>query len=125
MKTLAFCLLIFFCLVSGAPAQATEAEKLHALFAREWERTLEANPTFASFLGDKRYNTRWAERSLEAISAQNKRRIDALAELKRIDRSRLSPADRVNYDLFKDGYESGINNYNTRLYLLPISQRGG
>ncbi|HUR96722.1 MAG TPA: DUF885 domain-containing protein [Pyrinomonadaceae bacterium] len=125
MKTLAVCLLILCGLISGAPAQSTDAEKLHALFARDWEWTLEASPTFASFLGDKRYNTRWEDQSLKAIEARNQHSIETLAALKQIDRTKLSSADRVNFDLFMDSYETSIRYHQTRLYLLPISQRGG
>src|SRR5687767_15896292 len=107
MKKLAVCLLMLG-ITFAIRAQESESEKLHALFTREWQWTLEAYPTFASFLGDKRYNTRWEDRSLEAIAARNRRSIDALAELKRIDRSKLSVADRVNYDLFQNSYESSI-----------------
>jgi uncharacterized protein (DUF885 family) len=124
-ELLAVCLLVAAFLGPGVQAQQTESQKLHALFARDWEWTLETFPTFASFLGDKRFNTRWEDRSLEALADRNKHNTDALAELKRIDRANLSTADRVNYDLFQDNLESSIARYNTRLYLLPISQRGG
>ncbi|MEP6703871.1 MAG: DUF885 domain-containing protein [Acidobacteriota bacterium] len=125
MKTIVACLLIACGLVSNAPAQTTEAEKLNSLFTREWQWTLETSPTFASFLGDKRYNTRWDDQSLDAIAVRNQHAIDTLATLKQIDRTKLSPADRVNYDLFQNNFETSIQYHETRLYLLPISQRGG
>ena len=124
-KLLGASLLVTCALTCAVLAQQTETRKLHALFDREWQWTLETYPTFASFLGDKRYNTRWEDRSIEAIAARNKRSLDVLAQLKQIDRTKLSEADRVNYDLFQNSYQSFVDNYNTRLYLLPISQRGG
>ena len=125
MKMLATFLLFFCAFVPILFGQGAEAEKLHALFAREWQWTLETNPTFASFLGDKRYNARWEDKRPEAFDARNRHNVDALAALKQIDRSKLATADRVNYDLFQNNLESAIENYKTRLYLLPISQRGG
>ena len=125
MTKFAACLVLICVLAISAPAQTPEAEKLHSLFARDWQRTLESNPTFASFLGDKRYNSRWPDLSLDALAARNRQRIETLAELERIDRAKLSISDRVNYDLFRTSLESAIENFNTRLYLLPISQRGG
>ena len=107
MKKLAVCLLMIGITVA-IRAQETESRKLHALFEREWQWTLESYPTFASFLGDKRYNSRWEDRSLTAIAARNRRSVEALAELKKIDRAKLSTADRVNYDLFQNSYESSI-----------------
>ncbi|MEO8041160.1 MAG: DUF885 domain-containing protein [Acidobacteriota bacterium] len=125
MKALAACLLVLGCLVLSIQGQKNETEKLHALFEREWQWTLEAYPTFASFLGDKRYNARWEDQRPEAFGARNRHRIETLAELKLIDHTKLSAGERVNYDLFLDSFESAIENYKTRLYLLPISQRGG
>jgi uncharacterized protein (DUF885 family) len=125
MKRLAVCLLLLCGLVAALRAQETETQKLHALFDAEWQWTLETYPTFASFLGDKRYNSRWDDVSPQTITARNKRSVDVLAKLKQIDRSKLSVSDRVNYDLFQNKYESAIANFNTRLYLLPISQMGG
>jgi uncharacterized protein (DUF885 family) len=125
MKTLTVCLLILCGLISRAPAQAADAEKLHTLFDRDWEWTLETSPTFASFLGDKRYNTSWGDQSLQAMDARNRHSIEMVEALKGIDRTKLSVADRVNYDLFKDSFETSIEYHQTRLYLLPISQRGG
>jgi uncharacterized protein (DUF885 family) len=125
MKMLATSLLVLCAFIPVILAQSTDAEKLRALFDRDWERTLESYPTFASFLGDKRYNSKWEDRSLEAIAARNRRNLETLTELKGIDRSKLAAADRVNYDLFQTSLESSIDNFKTRLYLLPISQRGG
>ena len=125
MKTIITFLFVLCALVPVTQGQNTEGEKLHSLFARDWEQTLESYPTFASFLGDKRYNTKWEDRSLEAIAARNRRNVETLAELRRIDRAKLSTADRVNFDLFQTSLESSIENFKTRLYLLPISQRGG
>src|SRR4051812_45494282 len=44
------------------PAAATAA--LHNLFDAEWEYSMQQNPTFASFLGDRRFNDKWDDVSL-------------------------------------------------------------
>jgi len=108
-----------------AQSQNSETQKLNEFFKSEWEWTLENYPTFASYLGDKRYNTRWEDVNIAALVARNSRRVQALARLKQIDRAKLSVKDQVNYDLFQRDTESAIDNFNTRLYLLPISQRSG
>ncbi|MBA3769430.1 MAG: DUF885 domain-containing protein [Blastocatellia bacterium] len=127
MKTFAAFLLLICALsvFSQTDTRNPETQKLYALFDSEWQWTLENNPTFASYLGDKRYNARWDDVSLSALEARNRRRVDALARLKQIDRAKLSIADRLNFDLFQDSYESSIDNFKTQLYLLPINQRGG
>ncbi|MDQ3220612.1 MAG: DUF885 domain-containing protein [Acidobacteriota bacterium] len=120
-------LILFTLCLSSVIAQSPnpETQKLNTFFDSEWQWTLENYPTFASYLGDKRYNTRWEDVSISALEARNRRRVEALARLKQIDRTKLSVKDQVNYDLFLQDSESSIENFNTRLYLLPISQRSG
>ena len=50
---------------------------------------------------------------------------DALERFGKIDRAKLSPADQLNYDLFKKDLEEDIAGFKFRRYLLPINQRGG
>lgn len=118
---------VIFCSFSVIFAQNANSEtvQLQALFDSEWQWTLENNPTFASYLGDKRYNARWDDVSIAGFESRNRRTAEALAKLKQIDRSKLSVTDQLNYDLFQTSYESAIGNFKTQLYLLPINQRGG
>jgi uncharacterized protein (DUF885 family) len=104
---------------------APAARALHKLFEDEWEWAMREFPTWASSLGDRRYNDRWEETSLEAIEARHRRRQEALARLKAIDRARLSAADQLNHDLFRKDLETDIEEHGFRLYLLPVNQRGG
>ena len=106
-------------------AQSDATKNLYVLFDSEWQWNLENSPTFASYLGDKRYNNRWNDQSLNAIKSRNQHRVETLEKLKQINRAALSDKDKVNYDLFQKDYESATQNYETRLYLLPVNQRGG
>ncbi|MDQ3653253.1 MAG: DUF885 domain-containing protein [Acidobacteriota bacterium] len=105
--------------------QSPAAKALHALFDAEWEYTLEQNPTWASRLGDRRWNDRWNDSSLDAIQKIQAHRVDTLARLKQIDRTQLSPDDQLNYDLFRREYEEDVAEHKYRLYLLPLNQRNG
>ena len=91
----------------------------------EWNYEMEQNPIQASFLGDRRWNDRWGDRSLAAVRKREEHTIDTLARLARIDRAQLSPADQLNYDLFKKDLETDIEGAKFRAYLMPITQRGG
>jgi uncharacterized protein (DUF885 family) len=95
------------------------------LLASEWEYGLKESPTFASHLGDKRYNDRWPDVSLSAIERRHQHRQETLAALAKIDRSKLSPADQLNYDLFRKDVAEEVEAFQYRWFLVPLDQRNG
>ncbi|HEV2492713.1 MAG TPA: DUF885 domain-containing protein [Terriglobia bacterium] len=100
-------------------------QALHQLFASEWDYQMERHPTWASTLGDRRWNDRWEDVSLPAIEGDHKHDVQILERLKTIDRGQLSPSDRVNFDLFRREYEMNAEGYTFHWYLVPLNQRGG
>ncbi len=121
---------LFFVAAVGAdarqpPAQDAPARALHELFEQEWEWALREFPTFASHLGDKRYNDRWPDLSLAAHERRHRHQREVLERIKGIDRARLSPADQLNYDLFRKDLEESVAAYKYRWHLVPLNQRGG
>ena len=122
-------IVLLFLLCAGAFAQdsrANDAAKtLHDFFAAEWDYQMEQHPTWASSLGDRRWNDRWSDSSLDAIYKRHDHDIATLSKLTKIDRAALSPSDRLNYDLFKKDYENDIEDFQYRWYLLPLNQLGG
>jgi uncharacterized protein (DUF885 family) len=103
-----------------------EATKtLHDLFAAEWDYQLEQYPTWASRLGDRRWNDRWGDESLDAIDRRNRHYLEVLTRLGSIKREDLYPADRLNYDLFQKDYENEIQEHRYRWHLIPLNQLGG
>jgi uncharacterized protein (DUF885 family) len=128
MKKSALVFSVLLCLpptLRAAPAPDSAAKALHTFFEKEWEYTMEQNPTWASSLGDRRWNDRWEDLSLEAIAQRQQHAREALETLKKIDRANLSPADQLNYDLWKKDAETDIAGFKFRMHLLPINQRGG
>jgi uncharacterized protein (DUF885 family) len=107
----------------AADSETTKA--LHAFFEAEWNYQMEQNPTQASSLGDRRWNDRWKDNSLDAIRKSQEHTKEALARFGKIDRAKLSVADQLNYDLFKKDLEEDIEEFKFQMYLLPINQRGG
>ncbi len=101
------------------------AKQLHQLFDKEWQFGLEQDPIHASELGDRRWNDRWPDVSLANIQKQHEHEIAVLDELKRIDRSSLSRDDQLNYDLFQEQYQTSVEGYQYRWYLIPFYQREG
>jgi uncharacterized protein (DUF885 family) len=127
----AFLFATIFFLMAGTPQRARSPQPnaatvmLSSLFDQEWEYAMRESPTWASSLGDRRYNDRWDDVSLAAIERRHAHDIAVLERIKEIDRAQLSPADQLNYDLFKKDYETSLQGYKYRWYLVPLNQRGG
>ena len=118
-------LLRLLCLLIPATTVAAPADDLRALLEEAWEWRLDQQPVFASRLGDRRGNDRWADLSLDAFAARHQQRTDHLRRLQAIDPGTLSDQDRLNYDLFRRSLEDAIDGHRYQSYLMPISQRGG
>jgi uncharacterized protein (DUF885 family) len=110
---------------AASSALAGPVEDLNALFEQAWERTLRENPTFASSLGDRRYNTLWPDASLAAIERSHAADLALLEQIGRIDASALPPAERINYEIFRRQYSERAESYAFRDFLVPVNQRGG
>jgi uncharacterized protein (DUF885 family) len=112
--------------LSNALAQDAEmTKKFQSLLADEWEYTLREAPTFASHLGDKRYNDRWPDVSLAATSQRHEHQQTVLKQLDAIDAQQLSAADRLNYQLFRKEIANDLEQHPFRWYLVPLDQRNG
>lgn len=110
---------------AGTHTATDAAARLHQIFNEEWQRTLRENPTQASQLGDRRYNTLWPDNSLTAIRKSQAQTRHVLVTLKSLDRSKFSVEDQLNARLFEYQYEAEISEQQFQLHLLPINQRGG
>jgi uncharacterized protein (DUF885 family) len=75
--------------------------RLHALFDVRWRYEMMEYPEFATFVGFPGQNGRWTDYSQEAIGRRRREVQRPLTVLHSIDRNRLSPEDRLSYDLFE------------------------
>src|SRR5437879_6045865 len=55
---------------AAKPNPQAAVEALHNLFDADWEYTMQQNPTYASYLGDRRWNDKWEDVSLANIQRQ-------------------------------------------------------
>ncbi|HEY2410766.1 MAG TPA: DUF885 domain-containing protein [Pirellulaceae bacterium] len=125
---LASCLtvLLFAALVGrGRADEAAVTKQFQDLLSDEWEYTLREAPTFASHLGDKRYNDRWPDVSLAAIERRHQHRQETLGRLEKIDKQKLSAADKLNYELFRKDIAEEVEAFPYRWHFVPLDQRGG
>ncbi len=112
-------------LVNSVILQADESQKLNALIDSEWERTLRESPTMASQLGDRTYNRFWSDESADAIQKSEGQTRHVLQSLLQMDAEQLPAADHLNYQLFRNEYETRVAEQAFRLNLIPLNQRGG
>ena len=107
----------------GGPNRATR--ELHTLFDEDWEWALREYPTFATYLGDDRYNDRFTDISLEAIARRQEYSRRSLERLLSISRSALTLADQLNYDLYLLDLENEIRGFEFHSEYIPVNQMGG
>jgi len=130
MRVLCFSTLILLLTMTAAaqdkPApEKSAAQQLNDLYAAEWETTLREAPTFASHLGDLRYNDRWTDVSLEAMARRHAHQKEVLAKLGAIDAGQLAASDRLNYLLYKHQTVTDVEEFPFRWWLVPLNQREG
>ncbi|MDB6154009.1 MAG: hypothetical protein JWL90_2462 [Chthoniobacteraceae bacterium] len=116
---------LFALLLTAIAAFAAEPEEFHSLLDREWDYSMKESPTTASLLGDRRWNDRWPDLSVEAMARRNEHAKELLVALGAIQRAGLSAKDQVSYDLLRFETELGIDEFASRLWTLPINQRDG
>src|ERR1044072_4959671 len=73
-----------------------DARELHALLDAEWDYRMQESPIEASQLGDRRWNDRWPDMTIERARKRQEHYVEVLARLSRINRATLSPQDQLN-----------------------------
>lgn len=110
-------------IAADAPQPSAAERELDRIVAQYFEDLLELNPTFASQIGDYRYNDRFANNIgpqwLADSLAMERRYLDAL---QRIDPAMLTPRARLTYDIFKSARVRDINGFKFPNHLLPLDQ---
>jgi uncharacterized protein (DUF885 family) len=112
-------------IVARAAGAPDAGARLHALFDREWEWELEQSPLMASSLGDRRWNDRWDDLSLDALRTRQAHRESVLREVDGIPRADLSAADQVSYDVFRYQYRMTTEGFQYGFQLIRTDTYGG
>lgn len=109
----------------GLSVHADPGGDFRDLLDEHWEWQMLENPVWASRMGDRRWNDRWTDNSLEAIERRHGEQQKFLRRLRLIDSSQLTETDQLNYELFRRSLENSVDAHQFRNYLMPMSQRGG
>ena len=102
-----------------------ENEKFLNYLNDDWQKTLDDNPLFASYTGDKRQNNKISSNSIENFEKSKKSDERSLERLKSIDESKLSEDNKLNYKLKEFDLLSSIQTKEFPTYYLRLNQRGG
>jgi uncharacterized protein (DUF885 family) len=103
----------------------TAARELRTICDDSWEATLRENPTYATYLGDFRYNDRLADIS-DAGRARRRGLYEGfLARLKALDLASLDENDRVTADILRLQLEQGLEEDRYKFWQWDVDQMGG
>lgn len=109
-----------------SPDKTHEAhDELHQLFQEAWEFRLREDPLLATSVGDHRYNDRLPTVTITDHERRAQTTREFLDRLRTIDRSRLTPEDKISYDIFERQGHDEMAEFKNQAYLIPITNRGG
>ncbi len=92
---------------------------------RYWETLLELSPTFATFVGDHRYDDRLEDLSAEADAVQRARLAALEHAVEEVDVTSLEPPDQVTVGLLRSALADAIEGIDLRLVELRSDQMEG
>jgi uncharacterized protein (DUF885 family) len=108
-----------------APAQANSnaSEELKQLFEEYFEGKLLLNPTFATYIGDNRYNDRYVNNISPAWrEAARTLEQDALARINAIDPASLQGQELLSFEIFKADRKIALEDFDFPSHLMPLNQ---
>jgi len=110
--------------MNSRPAQAADP-RLDSLFEDYWQSTMRAYPTWATYLGDHRYDSLLTDYSPEAHQARHEETKAFLARAEAIPLDGLSSTDSLNHMLFVHQLKDAVEGDEFNGQLIPINQQGG
>lgn len=99
--------------------------ELKNLLASHWEWTLRNQPEFASYLGDKRWNDRLTDFSIDAIHARLDETRSWLDSFKAIDTTGFSHQERLSVRLMIEELSNELDDARWEWWLMPLNQMDG
>jgi uncharacterized protein (DUF885 family) len=96
---------------------------LRALLADHWEWLMVWAPTWATTLGDHRYDARLAPRDVASIAQYEREERDLLARARSLDAAKLAARDRVTWSLLVGALEASVAEQVCRNHSWRVSAR--
>lgn len=112
-------------IVTGQTSQDSlevRRKALQRVLADQWEFTMREQPEYASILGDKRYNDRISDLSLEAVQLHQKGTREFLERLQAIDTTGFPEQEVLNKRLLMRDLQTDIAGEVFKDWEMPVSQ---
>ena len=87
-------------------SERSAVDQLRSYLAEDWTRWLAEYPELATAFGVPGLNDRWTDDSTEGIERRKRHLSESLSSLRRLDAAGLPPAERVNYELYRELLEA-------------------
>jgi uncharacterized protein (DUF885 family) len=103
--------------------RSDESQKLNKIFEEYFEELIRLFPIYASYIGDKRYDDKFANDISEEHRDQQKELFDKyLSQISGMNRDLLFGQDRLSYDIFKRDMVLGLEGFQFNDHLIPVNQ---
>ena len=103
----------------------TAAQELRSICDDSWDATLRENPTYATSLGDFRYNDRLVDLSDAGRAKRRALNEGFLERLRRLDSASLDENDRVTADILRLQLEQSLEEERHKFWQWDVDQMGG
>jgi uncharacterized protein (DUF885 family) len=111
--------------LGAVPVHADPAADLKKLSHEYWEGVMSSNPTYATSIGDRRFDDRLEDNSPAGIAADRKRLEGLLARARALDPSALSAGDKVTRGELIENAESGLASMDCELWQWVVDPLNG
>jgi len=119
--------LLTLSVVAAASSADLDARRkaLNDLLHEQWEYNLRTSPTFASFLGDKRYNDKLDDFSQKAIDDDLEHTRQFLARFEAVDTSGFPEQETLNKQLMVRDLKMNLEGARFTPWEMPVTQQNG
>jgi uncharacterized protein (DUF885 family) len=107
------------------PAVSTATAELERLFDDAWDFQMRESPTWATAVGDHRFNDRLGGVTAADQARRAEQRQGFLERLRGIDLERLPREEQISHAIFRRQQEEALEDHRLRAWLIPITNREG
>jgi uncharacterized protein (DUF885 family) len=98
---------------------------VNALFKQYWDASLEHSPEFASSIGDKRWNDKIGDYSVQAENAWLEQEQNFMIKLAAIDTTGFSDSEKMSCDILERRFADDLEASEFKEWEMPMNQLGG